>query len=70
MSKGKVNEIKISYKEKNMISKSIVIKSKTDAGKLLFDNWDNKRRVHSTLGYKTINNFETEMYNLNVAAKI
>jgi DNA repair protein RadC len=38
--KNKVNDIKISYKEKVMTSKSIAIKSSTDAGKLLFDNWD------------------------------
>jgi hypothetical protein len=28
----------------------------------------NKRSIHSTLGYKTINEFETEMYNQIVAA--
>ncbi|MFT5217602.1 MAG: putative transposase, partial [Glaciecola sp.] len=28
----------------------------------------NKRRIHSTLGYKTINEFELEMCNQNVAA--
>ncbi|MCF6168808.1 JAB domain-containing protein [Lutibacter sp.] len=38
--KNKVNEIKISYKEKIRISKSIAIKSSTDAGKLLFEHWD------------------------------
>ncbi|MFT5248734.1 MAG: putative transposase, partial [bacterium] len=27
-----------------------------------------KRRIHSTLGYKTINEFELEMCNQNVAA--
>ncbi|MEC3908904.1 integrase core domain-containing protein, partial [Tamlana sp. 2201CG12-4] len=32
------------------------------------ETWYNKRRIHSTLGYKTINEFETEMYNQNVAA--
>jgi len=32
------------------------------------ETWYNKRRIHSTLGYKTINEFEMEMYNLIVAA--
>ncbi len=32
------------------------------------ETWYNKRRIHSTLGYKTINEFETEMYNQNIAA--
>ena len=32
------------------------------------ETWYNKRRIHSTLGYKTINEFETEMYKQNVAA--
>ncbi len=32
------------------------------------ETWYNKRRIHSTLAYKTINEFETEMYNQNVAA--
>ncbi|PHQ56036.1 MAG: hypothetical protein COC16_04040 [Lutibacter sp.] len=32
------------------------------------ETWYNKRRIHSFLGYKTINEFETEMYNQNVAA--
>ena len=30
--------------------------------------WYIKRRIHSTLGHKTINEFETEMCNQNVAA--
>jgi len=38
--KDKVNEIKISYKEKIRTSKSIGIKSSADAGKLLFEHWD------------------------------
>jgi transposase InsO family protein len=29
------------------------------------ETWYNKRSIHSTLGYKTINEFETEMYNTN-----
>ena len=32
------------------------------------ETWYNKRRIHSTLGYKTINEFEMEMYNQIVAA--
>ena len=32
------------------------------------ETWYNKRRIHSYLGGKTINEFETEMYNQNVAA--
>jgi len=40
MRKDKVNEIQISYKDKISTSKSMSIKSSTDAGKLLFDTWD------------------------------
>ena len=40
MSKDKVNEIKVSYKEKIKTSKSYAIKSSEDAAKLLFENWD------------------------------
>ena len=32
------------------------------------ETWYNRRRIHSTLGYKTIEEFQTEMYNQNVAA--
>ncbi len=32
------------------------------------ETWYNKRRIHSYLGGKTINEFEIEMYNQNVAA--
>jgi transposase InsO family protein len=32
------------------------------------ETWYNKRRIHSTLGYKTINEFEKQMYNQKVAA--
>lgn len=32
------------------------------------ETWYNKRRIHSYLGYKTINEFELKMYNKNVAA--
>tara|TARA_R110002033_G_scaffold152014_1_gene188584 strand:+ start:11687 stop:12136 length:450 start_codon:yes stop_codon:yes gene_type:complete len=38
--KDKVNEIRISYKEKISLSKSLAIKSSADAGKLLFETWD------------------------------
>jgi DNA repair protein RadC len=38
--KDKVNEIKISYKEKIKTSKSDTIKSSEGAAKLLFKNWD------------------------------
>ncbi len=38
--KDKVNEIKISYKEKITLSNSPAIKSSADAGKLLFETWD------------------------------
>lgn len=32
------------------------------------ETWYNRRRIHSTLGYKTIKEFETEMFNQKVAA--
>ncbi len=32
------------------------------------ETWYNRRRIHSTLGYKTIEEFETEMSNQKVAA--
>ncbi len=32
------------------------------------ETWYNRRRIHSTLGYKTIGEFETEMSNQKVAA--
>jgi len=32
------------------------------------ETWYNRRRIHSTLGYKTIEEFENEMFNQNVAA--
>ena len=32
------------------------------------ETWYNRRRIHSTLGYKTINEFEIEMLNQKVAA--
>lgn len=40
MSKNKVNEITISYKEKVKISTSIAIKSSKDAANILFEQWD------------------------------
>jgi DNA repair protein RadC len=45
--KNKVNEIRISYKEKISISKSPAIKSSADAGKLLFETWDK-----NTIGFQ------------------
>lgn len=38
--RSKVNEIKISYKDKISLSNSPAIKSSADAGKLLFETWD------------------------------
>ena len=38
--KGKVNEIRISYKERSTIENSPSIKSSSSAAKLLFENWD------------------------------
>ena len=32
------------------------------------ETWYNRRRIHSSLGYKSIEEFETEMFNQNVAA--
>lgn len=32
------------------------------------ETWYNRRRMHSTLGYKTIEEFEIEMYNQKIAA--
>ncbi|WP_249356548.1 IS3 family transposase [Maribacter sp. ACAM166] len=32
------------------------------------ETWYNRRRMHSTLGYKTIEEFENEMYNQQIAA--
>lgn len=38
--RGKVNEISISYKERNSIENSPSINSSCDAAELLFENWD------------------------------
>ncbi len=38
--RNKVNEIKISYKEKTNILKSDIVKSSEDAFKLFFENWN------------------------------
>ncbi|TJY37417.1 JAB domain-containing protein [Pontimicrobium aquaticum] len=38
--KYKVNEIQVSYKEKKAVSQSLAIRSSKDAGKLLFETWD------------------------------
>ncbi len=43
--KDKVNEIKISYKEKIKTTKAIPIKSSKDAVQLLFEQWN-----HNTIG--------------------
>jgi DNA repair protein RadC len=51
--KNKVNEIKISYKEKITTSKSNAIKSSTDAGKLLFEHWD-KNTIGLQEGFKVL----------------
>ncbi len=32
------------------------------------ETWYNRRRIHSTLGYKTIEEFEIEMFNQKIAA--
>lgn len=32
------------------------------------ETWYNRKRIHSTLGYKTIEEFQIEMFNQNVAA--
>ena len=32
------------------------------------ETWYNRRRIHSSLGYKTIKEFETEMFNQKIAA--
>lgn len=34
------------------------------------ETWYNRRRIHSTLGYKTIEEFETEMSNQKIAAEL
>jgi len=38
--KDKVNEIQISYKERNSLGKAPSIKSSSDAAELLFENWN------------------------------
>ena len=53
----KVNEIQISYKEKIAISKLQTIKSSADAGKLLFETWDqNTIGLHETFKVLLLNN--------------
>tara|TARA_R110002167_G_scaffold131257_2_gene314980 strand:+ start:1318 stop:1812 length:495 start_codon:yes stop_codon:yes gene_type:complete len=57
MSKDKVNEIQISYKDKISTSKSMSIKSSADAGKLLFDTWDkNTIGLHESFKVLLLNN--------------
>ncbi len=45
--KNKVNEIKISYREKLNMSKAIVIKSSADAAQLIFKQWN-----RDTIGFQ------------------
>lgn len=45
--KSKVNEIKISYREKLGISKALPIKSSADAAKLIFEQWN-----QDTIGFQ------------------
>ncbi|WP_117884178.1 JAB domain-containing protein [Aureibaculum luteum] len=55
--KVKVNEIRISYKEKRNIMSSKAIKSSDDARKLLFDNWDKDTiALHETFKVLFLNN--------------
>ena len=55
--KTKVNEIKISYKEKANISKSIAITSSEVAGRLLFEHWDkNTIELQETFKILLLNN--------------
>ena len=55
--KNKVNEIRISYKDKISLSKSPAIKSSADAGKLLFETWDkNTIEVQESFKVLLLNN--------------
>ena len=55
--KDKVNEIRISYKEKRNTMNSKAIKSSDEARKLLFDNWDkNTIALHETFKVLLMNN--------------
>ncbi|WP_299159274.1 JAB domain-containing protein [uncultured Tenacibaculum sp.] len=55
--KNKVNEIKVSYKEKANACASIAISSSLDAGKLLFENWNKKTiELHETFKVLLLNN--------------
>ncbi|GGK18880.1 DNA repair protein [Yeosuana aromativorans] len=57
MTKDKVNEIKISYKEKRTLSKSPAIKSSADAAQLLFEHWDKDTiGLHETFKVLLLNN--------------
>ena len=57
MSKDKVNEIRISYREKIGTLKSHPIKSSEDAAKLLFKNWDRDNiGLHETFKILLLNN--------------
>ncbi len=55
--KSKVNEIRISYREKISTSKAVSIKSSADAGKLLFETWDkNTIGLHESFKVLLLNN--------------
>ncbi|MFK5894933.1 MAG: JAB domain-containing protein [Pseudomonadota bacterium] len=51
--KDKVNEIQISYKEKQATSKSSPIKSSEDMAKILFEHW-NKNTIELQESFKVI----------------
>ena len=55
--KDKVNEIKISYKEKKQTSNSCAIRSSKNAARILFENWDTDTiGVHETFKVMLLNN--------------
>jgi len=51
--KNKVNEIKVSYKEKTNVCESVTISSSADAGKVLFEDW-NKNTIELQETFKII----------------
>lgn len=51
--KNKVNEIKVSYKEKINVCESVTISSSADAGKVLFEDW-NKNTIELQETFKII----------------
>ncbi len=55
--KDKVNEIKISYKEKRQASKSFTITSSKDAAKLFFEHWNSDTiSIHESFKVMLLNN--------------